>query len=239
MRVHAPVALLERLELLGEEGRVDARNDLAVHLNQPAVVVEQEVHRLRVGLPDHRIAHAEVQDRLHHPRHGHGAAGADGDEQRIRRVTEALAGALLEQREVLLDLRAELGRKRPGMREMVAACFRGDREPERDRQAERRHLGEAQALAAEQVAATLAVLVEVVDQLGAHVAHLPRRIVPVVLDGQVGHRRDGDTHLFESWSGSERQHRRDPRSGRGNSRRALAAGRGDGGAAARRGRPVG
>ena len=127
------LAGLERFELLREKGGVDAGDDLAVHLDQSAIVVEQEVHRSRVGLPDDGVAHPEVQDGLHHPRHRDRAAGADGDEQRALGVAEALARALLENREVLLDLDAQLGRQRPRMGEMVAAGLGRDGEPERDR----------------------------------------------------------------------------------------------------------
>ena len=59
---------------------------------------------------------------------------------------------LLERRDVLVDLVVEArGDVTPG-REIRATCLRGDRESVRDRDAELRHLGEADPLPAEKLA---------------------------------------------------------------------------------------
>ena len=85
-----------------------AVDDLAVHLDQAAVRVEREpwvAGRGREPL-DRDVVQAEVEDRVHHPGHRDRGAGADGDEQRVGRVPEALPGLLLEPRDVVVDLRA-------------------------------------------------------------------------------------------------------------------------------------
>ena len=148
---------------------VDARHDLPVHLDEPAVRVEREarVARRRSQALDRDVVQAEVQDRVHHPGHRDRCSGADGDEERALRVSEAPPRALLECRNTLLDLAVEaLGHAAVGGH-VRAARFRRDREPRRDRDPELGHLREADALSAEKLAAAPGILVEVED-----VAHL-------------------------------------------------------------------
>ena len=106
--VHAPL-LLQRLSSPSKRCAVDPVDDLAVHLDQPPVRVVGEARVAgRRGEPlDRLVVQAEVEDRVHHPRHRDRGARADRDEQRVGRVAEALAGALLEPRDVLVDLVVE------------------------------------------------------------------------------------------------------------------------------------
>ena len=53
------------------------------------------------------VVEAEVEDRVHHPRHRDGRARAHGDEQRVVRVAEVLARLALERGDVLCDLGLE------------------------------------------------------------------------------------------------------------------------------------
>ena len=161
---------LEVGECLLEAMPVDAVDHLAVHLDEPAVRVEREARvagRRREPLGRH-VVQPEVEDRVHHPRHRDRRTGADRDEQRVAVVAEALARALLERGDVLVDLarRDPAGTCAPAG-EVRAARVRGDREAVRDGDAELRHLGEADPLSAEKLATAARVLAEVED-----VAHL-------------------------------------------------------------------
>ena len=84
------------------------------------------------------------------------SSGSDGSPNR-------LPDSLLERRDVLADLVVEPLRNVLAARHVGAAGIGRDREPGRHGNAERRHLGEADALAAEQLAAARGLLVEVVD----------------------------------------------------------------------------
>ena len=78
-------------------------------------------------------------------------------------VAEALAGLLLEPAHVLGDLGLEAVGE-VVRRHVGAAGVGRDREPARNGQPERGHLGEADPLAAEQLATAVGGLVEVVDE---------------------------------------------------------------------------
>ena len=157
--------LLEIAQRLLEAVPVDPVDDLAEHLHEAAIRVVGEA-RVAVALGEpfgRRVVEAEVEDRVHHPRHRDRSARADGDEQRVRRVAEALAGALLEPRHVLGNLVLEPVGKLV-RRHVGAAGVGRDREPGRHGQPELRHLGEPDPLPAEQLAPPARRLVEVEDQ---------------------------------------------------------------------------
>ncbi len=147
----------------------DLVDHLAVHLDEPPVRVEREPSVLsgRCQPLDRDVVQAEVEDRVHHPRHRDRRAGADGDEQRVAIVAEALAGPRLECRDALVDLLVEPGRNVSAGGEVGTARLRGDREPVRNGHAESGHLGEADPLPPEELTATARAFGEVED-----VAHL-------------------------------------------------------------------
>ena len=160
--------LLGRLERLLELLGRDVEHDAPVHRDEAAVRVVREplVARLLGQALDRVVVEAEVEDRVHHPRHGELGAGAHADEQRVARIAELLAHGPLERLHVLLDLGVEP--PRPATSHVIAARVGGDREPRRHRQTEHRgHLGQVRALPTEQVLHAhggLAVLViEAVD----------------------------------------------------------------------------
>ena len=91
---------------------VDPLDDLAEHLDQApvGVVGEARVVGARREPVGRLVVQAEVEDRVHHPRHRDGRARAHGDEQRVVGRAEALAGPLLEPAHVLVDLVLETRR---------------------------------------------------------------------------------------------------------------------------------
>ena len=118
-----------------------------------------------LGEPAHGVVvQAEVEDRVHHPGHRDRRARAHGDEERVVRIAEALAGLLLERGQVALDLGLEAVRELAAALRVRAAGVGRDREAGRNGHAELGHLREPDALAAEQVATSLGGLVEVVDE---------------------------------------------------------------------------
>ena len=164
----AAAALLQRVQLGGEELVVEAEHGAAEHLQQPPVGVLREP--LVVALPrqpgDGLVVEPDVEDRLHHPGHRELGAGPDADQQRVVGVAELAAHLLLERLEVLGDLGGELVRL-AALGEIGPAGLGGDREPVRDRQPEVGHLGQVGALATQQVLLVLVSLSEVEDE-GAH-----------------------------------------------------------------------
>ena len=142
-----------------------AVDDLAVHLDQPPVGVPGEALVAGPGgqALGRLVVETQVEDRVHHPRHRDGGARADGDEQGIGVVPEPLAGPLFEGGQVLIHLGLEPFGNLAARVHVGAARVGGDREAGRNGNPELRHLGEAHALAAEQLASAVGGLVEVVD----------------------------------------------------------------------------
>src|SRR5262249_61361150 len=105
----------------------------------------------------------EVEDRVHHARHRDGRPRAHGDEQRVVRIAEVLARPLLERLDMAPHLGVEALRRLLPRAHVGAARVGRDREAAGHGDAERRHLRQPDALAAEQLAATRSLLVEVVD----------------------------------------------------------------------------
>jgi len=128
---------LERRNRGLEDGGVDAGDDLAVHLNQPAVGVvgEAAIPSLLGDRRNELVVETEVQDRFHHSGHRDGAAGPNREQQRTRWVSEALPGPLLEPRQVTVDLRSQAGGL-GSVRHRRSAGRRRDREALGHRQAE-------------------------------------------------------------------------------------------------------
>ena len=132
----------------------DLHDDVGEHLDEAAVAVPgpARVLGLRGERLDDSLVEAEVEDRVHHARHGGAGAGADGDEKRILRVAEFLAGGLFEAVDVFHDLRHDVVGDGLAVVVIAGAGFGGDREALRDRKAERGHFGEVCALSSEEFA---------------------------------------------------------------------------------------
>ena len=164
------LGLLGVLQRLLEAVAVHAHDRLAVHLQQPPVGVPREP--LRAGLLgqalDALVIQAQVQHRVHHPRHRERGARADRDQQRVAGVAQAAAHPLLELLQVAGDLlQHAVGELAPG-RPVGVAGLTGHREPQRDGQAHVGHLGQVGPLPAQQVLHVLVALLEVVHELVGH-----------------------------------------------------------------------
>ena len=169
--------LLALLQGLLEDPLVHVEHHAAVHLHEPAIGVVREA-RVAAHQPeafDRRVVEPQVENRLHHARHGQGRTGADRHEQRLPATAELATGRGLEPPEGGFELRLEPRRKAVGL-EIGVAETRGDREPRRYRDAEVGHFRESRPLPAQHVlhgrSAVGATLSEEVDQgPGRGIAH--------------------------------------------------------------------
>ena len=131
---------------------LDAEDDVAVHLDEPAVAVPREplvpgpAGQGRDGL----VVEAEVEDRVHHAGHRVPGAGADRDEQGVLEVAEAGAHLRLDRGHAGRDLGLEGRRIRAPVGVVVGADLGRDRESGGNRKPDPAHLGQIGALAAEQ-----------------------------------------------------------------------------------------
>ena len=157
-RIEVRVLLRAVLGLGGVQRVVEAlaadfHHDPAEHLDEAAVGVPAEA--LVAGELDEPLdgllVEAQVEHRVHHPGHGELGAGADAHEERVGGIAEALAGAgldVLHGREDVIP--QAVGQPLPVVEVVVAGLGR-DRETGWRRQAGARHLGQARALAAQEV----------------------------------------------------------------------------------------
>ena len=140
------------LEGVLEVRSVDTEHDASVHRDESAIGVVGEALVTRdLGETLHAlIVETEVEDRVHHARHGELRARTHADEQRILRITQLALHRLLEFGDLIRDLGVEA--LRPTRDHVITTGVGGDGEPRRNRQLEHaRHLGEVGSLAAEQI----------------------------------------------------------------------------------------
>ncbi len=146
--------LFQDFQQLFEMEMIDAEHDVGIHLDKAAVAVigKPLVPALRFQPLHGLVIQAEVENGIHHARHGRAGAGADGDEKRLSRIAKAATDRGLNP----LDRRLHLARQclRIGLVvfKINRADFRGDGKARGDRQAEVAHFGEVCALAAKKIA---------------------------------------------------------------------------------------
>ena len=144
----------DRLEglMLFAGALLHAHDHVAIHLDEPAVAVVGETFVVgQAGEAFHRgVVQSEVEDCVHHARHGVAGTGAHGDEQRVFHVAEFFAHGFLHFDHRRVDLRVELLRVSAFVVVVIGADFGADGETARHRQADARHLRKVRALAAEQ-----------------------------------------------------------------------------------------
>ncbi len=126
---------------------LDFQHHVAEHLDEAAIGVVGEARV--VGPPRqgfHRfIVQAEVEDGVHHAGHGELGAGAHRNQQRIFARAQLLPLQLLQTHQRLVHLAVNCRRQRAA--HPIAAGFRLDGEPRRNRQASVGHFGQPGALA--------------------------------------------------------------------------------------------
>jgi hypothetical protein len=133
--------------------RLHPQHHVAEHGAEAAVAVPGEA---RVAAPFRQPLHrlvveAEVEDGVHHARHGDARAGADRHEERILAPAEALAGELLHPSQGGAELRLQPPGHPVAALVPQPAHVGGDGEAGRHRDADGAHLGEPRPLATEQV----------------------------------------------------------------------------------------
>ena len=161
-------AFLQLLEGFVEFLIVNTQRHLAEQLDEAAVGVIAKA--LVASLPDQAGKgfgiQAEVEDGVHHAGHGHRRTRAHRYQQRIFRVTEALAGRLLQVPDLLLHLVAQPVRRGAVRGVQVGqAGIGGDDETRRHIEADLGHFTQVGALAAEQLLVVTVSLAEGKDIL--------------------------------------------------------------------------
>ncbi len=144
-----PRTLAGRLQDLLELVERHLEHDVAVHLNQPPVAVTHEAGvTAALDHPvDDLVVETQIEDRVHHSRHRHRAAGAHRQQHGVGPIAELLAVQLLEPSELVVELLAHARRVGVAIPVVVLAGLGGDREPGRNRYSQAAHLGQAGALA--------------------------------------------------------------------------------------------
>ena len=92
---------------------VDVERHLTEHLNEAAVAIVGET-RIPADLGqalDSLVVQAEVENGVHHARHGEFRAGSDAQQQRIGRIAELLAHLRFQVRHCLSDFLFDLFRE--------------------------------------------------------------------------------------------------------------------------------
>ena len=137
------------LEIVGG----DAEHDLAKHLHEASVRVpgEARVATLERQTTHGRIVEAEVEDRVHHPRHREDGTRANADQERLLWIAETTASTLLERVEPLEDACPESIRPDPFGLHGIDAGLRRDGKTIGHRNADALHLCDVGSLASEQV----------------------------------------------------------------------------------------
>ncbi len=151
---HAVQLLADALAVLGLDALGLLHDDVGVHHDETAVGVIDETGVL--GLLDEARdslgAQTDVEDRVHHARHGGTGAGAAAHEERVLRVAELLAHDLFRGLEGGSDLRLEFRSISATETVVLGAAFGRDRETGGNRHPEEVHFGEVRTLAAEELA---------------------------------------------------------------------------------------
>ncbi len=162
-----PAGFLHLVDELLEVGLADLHDHVGVHLDEPTVGVVGEARVAGLGSEglDDGVVHAQVEDRVHHARHGGAGAGADRDQQRVGRIAELLAGDRLELGDVGEDLGLDRVVDDLAIDVVLGTGLGGDAEALRDGHSEPRHLGQVRTLAAEQVPHRRVTLAEFINEL--------------------------------------------------------------------------
>ena len=160
-----------------EQALRDHHNNVCKHLHETAVAVvcEAGVAGL-LGQAFHSlIVQAQVQDGVHHARHGLTGTGTDRDQQGVGVVAKLLAGDLFQTLEMLEDVSSDIVIDLTAVCIVLGAGIRGDGEALGNRHTGSSHLCQTGTLAAQSIfhgdlvaAEGIVALAEVVQILFAH-----------------------------------------------------------------------
>ena len=133
---------------------VHAHDHIAEHVDEsPVGVVGESLVVGRRREARHRIVgQPEIENGVHHPRHGCRRPGANRNQQRVRLGTENLAGLLFEGGDIAPHLIHEPLGHLPAHFVVGGAHLGGDGESRGDGQADRTHVGQVRPLAPQQFA---------------------------------------------------------------------------------------
>ena len=147
---------------------------LRINLHKPAIGVPSRppvAHHRPQPLHDF-VIDAQIQDRIHHPRHRYPGAGTHRHQQRIFRRTKTMPDRPLQLAHPLPDHLPQPFRQPIPPGQIIAANLRRNHEPRRHRQPQPRHFAKIAALAAQQRRHRSIALAETVDHL-RHRQHPP------------------------------------------------------------------
>ncbi|MNV74192.1 hypothetical protein D3C71_1673930 [compost metagenome] len=132
---------------------VDAHDDVAIHLDEAAVAVpgKARVAGIVTECMHGLIVEAEIEDRVHHPRHRGAGAGTHGKQQRTVGVAKNPAGDFLHPANAFADLVVQALGYFAAIVEIAVAGIGDDGQPRRHRQAETAHFGKVRPLAAQPI----------------------------------------------------------------------------------------
>ena len=141
------------LEGLLKQALFHAEHHVGVHLDQAAETVPGEAAVLGEGSQSRRGLEGEsqVQDGVHHARHGGAGARPDRHEKGVSGIAEAPESQLLQAGERRLDLREQSRGEPVSFLEIAQAGVGGDGEARRNRDSEAAHLRQVRPLPSQQV----------------------------------------------------------------------------------------
>ncbi len=134
--------------------RFHAEHYIAVHLYETAVAVVGET--LVAGLlgqtHNHLVVQAEVEDGVHHARHGSTRSGTHADKQRVLSIAEAKTHEILDVANTLLHIVFQQGDNIClAFLKILVANLGSNREAGRNRHTDKIHLGKVGTFTAQQV----------------------------------------------------------------------------------------
>ena len=168
----ASEACLFLLEDLLEDLVIEAHHDIGIHLDETAIAVPGKARIAGIAREclDGRVVEPEVEDGVHHARHGGAGAGAHGEKQRAGSVSEATAGLRLQHLQRFENLALQRGSENPSFGMKAAAGLGNECKSGRHRQSERGHFRQIGALATQNLPVDRASLglaaAERIDPLG-------------------------------------------------------------------------
>ena len=178
------LALLHGVDALLKEALAQLHDDVGIHLDEAAVAVVSKAGVVGLfGQAFHGlVVQAQVQDGIHHAGHGLTGAGTDRNQQRVLDGTEGLAGLLFQDAHIFEDVGLDLLVDLTVVGIVLGAGFGGDGEALRDRHTGVGHLGQAGALATQNIlhgglvaAEGVMALFEQIQEFLAH-TNLPKTV---------------------------------------------------------------